>query len=613
MLKVIGASLLQTRVSTSIVGAVFALGVLAIILGEIDQEVDDGIYSATVYWHKEAGFHIDFWGQGNELEEIPYGVGRAYYKQDIDTTGWAVLEAETRPEYPDWVQAYAAGLLEGSLTWQLIYWHWLNTVNDVCSDCKEFCNQVRNFIEENSEWIKDKAEERGDKDPFWHQVNLFYVQLDGLEMGWRHGVKRSRQDIDIPHADFLLMNVVSDLPDMELYYNNTIEHLKIPFIFTTASGFASAFVKFQQDTGELYAAHNSGGLYQSMLRMLKRYQFGYHSTSASTSGLVPGQTVSFSSYPGVLHSQDDFYLVTGDPEFGKKQHQLAVLGTALNVQNRSYITKLQSEEHVLIGARVMAANRIAQDGRFWARYLARANSGTGSKQWLIVDYGQIANTEWRRANITTNTTSTEMPPFSTNTPSPASSTNTSAKQRPAVVIKERKGLLWVVEQLPGYMHSADQTVSLTHRGSWISSGEPSYQNKSQPHGQENKFHPIQKNLSDVSNLTSVLQLMRNNSFNRKYLVSPKSKSNPSFSGLPAPMGTIDTKVFVASPFQNVELYVVSSALNFYSNEKQNVSRAENKTVQMLFQWSKSQFANETHVGLPDLLHFDVVRPQWVWF
>jgi hypothetical protein len=40
-----------------------------------------------VFWSEIAGFHIDFWGQGNKMEEIPYGVGRAYYKQEIDTTG----------------------------------------------------------------------------------------------------------------------------------------------------------------------------------------------------------------------------------------------------------------------------------------------------------------------------------------------------------------------------------------------------------------------------------------------------------------------------------------------------------------------------------------------
>jgi hypothetical protein len=40
-----------------------------------------------VFWSEIADFRIDFWGQGNKMEEIPYGVGRAYYKQEIDTTG----------------------------------------------------------------------------------------------------------------------------------------------------------------------------------------------------------------------------------------------------------------------------------------------------------------------------------------------------------------------------------------------------------------------------------------------------------------------------------------------------------------------------------------------
>jgi len=81
-----------------------------------------------------------------------------------------MLEVETCDKYPDWVQAYSAGLLEGSLTWQLIYWHWQNTVQDVCEDQMQFCSHVRNFIEINSANIKNLAEMRADRDPFWHQV-----------------------------------------------------------------------------------------------------------------------------------------------------------------------------------------------------------------------------------------------------------------------------------------------------------------------------------------------------------------------------------------------------------------------------------------------------------
>jgi hypothetical protein len=51
MLKVIGASWFQTRVSTCIVGAVSALGILAVILGEIDRWVQA---TATCWCASEA-------------------------------------------------------------------------------------------------------------------------------------------------------------------------------------------------------------------------------------------------------------------------------------------------------------------------------------------------------------------------------------------------------------------------------------------------------------------------------------------------------------------------------------------------------------------------------
>jgi hypothetical protein len=83
-----------------------------------------------------------------------------------------------------------------------------------------------------------------------------------------------------------------------------------------------------------------------MLRVLKRYQLGYHHTSDLDAYLVPGQKITFSSYPGVIHSQDDFYLVVGGADFGKKQHKLAVLGTALSY-NRS-LSSFDQKEQVMV-------------------------------------------------------------------------------------------------------------------------------------------------------------------------------------------------------------------------------------------------------------------------
>jgi hypothetical protein len=88
-----------------------------------------------------------------------------------------------------------------------------------------------------------------------------------------------------------------------------------------------------------------------MLRVLKRYHLGYHHTSGDDSSLVPGQITTFSSYPGVIHSQDDFYLVLRGPEFGKKQQQLAVLGIAFNYNRTS--NTFDQNERVIITALVI--------------------------------------------------------------------------------------------------------------------------------------------------------------------------------------------------------------------------------------------------------------------
>lgn len=37
---------------------------------------------------------------------------------------WAQIEIETQRSYEDWVQAYGAGIIEGSLTWHQIYNQW---------------------------------------------------------------------------------------------------------------------------------------------------------------------------------------------------------------------------------------------------------------------------------------------------------------------------------------------------------------------------------------------------------------------------------------------------------------------------------------------------------
>lgn len=87
---------------------------------------------------------------------------------------WSIIEIETSPDYPDDVQAYAAGLLEGSLTWQLIHHHWYNTVRAACAPRAALCMKMRQYLQEKSNNARKKADTRRFEDPFWHMVSLHY-------------------------------------------------------------------------------------------------------------------------------------------------------------------------------------------------------------------------------------------------------------------------------------------------------------------------------------------------------------------------------------------------------------------------------------------------------
>lgn len=58
---------------------------------------------------------------------------------------------------------------------------------------------------------------------------------------------------------------------------------------------------------------------------MKKYTFHYHQ-AADRSKVVPGTKISFTSYPGAIHSQDDFYQING-------KSRLQVVGSRLKVQN----------------------------------------------------------------------------------------------------------------------------------------------------------------------------------------------------------------------------------------------------------------------------------------
>lgn len=90
MLKVVGASWLQTRISTLIVSGALLIAISALFMIGMERPQYDGTYCATAYWNYQSSFRIEYWGQRTDLNDIAKGVARICYKDSIQQNGYSI-------------------------------------------------------------------------------------------------------------------------------------------------------------------------------------------------------------------------------------------------------------------------------------------------------------------------------------------------------------------------------------------------------------------------------------------------------------------------------------------------------------------------------------------
>uniref|UniRef100_A0A2M3ZZ00 Phospholipase B-like n=1 Tax=Anopheles triannulatus TaxID=58253 RepID=A0A2M3ZZ00_9DIPT len=524
MLKVVGASWEKTRIGTYILLGALLLAFGAFFLSHMERPTYSGTYCATAYWARNSGYRLEYWGQRNDLDQVPIGAVRACFRDSVLENGWSQLELESQSTYTDTVQAHAAGMMEGALTWHNIYMHWSNTIDAVCSkdeESEEFCGWLRGFFMTNVDTVKKMADRRRKHDHYWHQVALFYDQLDGLQTGFRRGVKRSRLEIDIPTSDFLLMNAAVDIRDLKLFYTKVVSKNSGLEPDPAKGMMLLKLLKPQADGGvaRVLLGHASDGSYSSMLRMVKKYTLRYHFSSdvkqgAGERNVVPGTNIVFSGYPGVLASLDDFYEI-----MGPRGHHMLAAGVKLENDNMALWSRIDLFRSISLAPRVMAANRLGYSARAWARYFSR-NPSTGVKQWLLIDMKRfternvtegeqvVTSGEYDRAvesNEIPSTSDDQYDEDDVDQPQPGIVTKrmddyvdddfeeqhqpTGGRQIRAVPqvtqganppsesvspVSSAFGseMFWVVDQLPGRMHAEDVTEKIIAAGYWITKGLP---------------------------------------------------------------------------------------------------------------------------------------------
>ena len=365
------------------------------------------------------------------------------------------------------------------------------------------------------------------------------------------------------------------------YFSHRFDH-------AFGSGSCSALVKMLPKNEDLFVSHVTWNSYQSMLRVLKKYSFGLHYTDSLNNNyrLVPGQEISFSGYPGVIYSGDDFSLISPS--------HLAVMETTIGNSNKELWKYIHPKGQILEGIRSIVANRLAQSGSKWTKIFSRYNSGTYNNQWMVVDY---------------------------------------KKFKPSKSLRKSKGLLWVLEQIPGHIHKEDKTDTLSAQGYWPSYNVPYFNDIFRLSGGEEKVRKygnwfsydktpraliFKRDHKKVKDVESMIRLMRYNNYKNDPL--SQCKCNPPYSAENAISARCDLNPKSGTyPFE---------ALGHRSHGGTDMKLTNYKMFKYLehiaisgptyddlppFQWSKADFANDTpHFGHPDLWKFSPVQHKWCW-
>ncbi|XP_075730028.1 putative phospholipase B-like 2 [Rhipicephalus microplus] len=502
-------------------------------------------------------------------------VAWANFRDDIQISGWAYLEVESSPNATDEVQAYAAGALEAYLTRYLMEAQWENMFAHYCDSQKEFCLKLYDFLQKNLDYSRLIEKRLRATDPYWNMVHLQMRQLHGLSDAFENATLDTSQELtNVSRA--LLFSLVGDFIDLEAALKRPEDLYSLSLVPA-----CSALIKVVGNNEDLYVGHDAWFLYKSMLRIQKKYTFPWHYLSDNTGleGIIPGHTITMSSYAGKLVSLDDFYLTSAG---------LAVTETSIDNSNPDLYLLLDPEVAPLTWVRTMVATRLATSGREWVDLFARNNSGTYNNQWMIVDYKLF-------------------------------------KPGTAIV----NDTLWILEQMPGITRQRDVSDVLRKQSYWPSynvayfddifviSGQTALVEKYGDYYSYDKTaraNIFRRDHVNVTDLGSMTWLMRYND----YTNDPLSRCNctPPYNPVYAissrydlldpkgeydvprmyrrPVGGIDMKLTTYDKFKRLQFIAISGPTGFQVPA---------------FEWSTSGF-NDSHIGHPDRWQFDPVENVW---
>ncbi|KAJ4439132.1 hypothetical protein ANN_15089 [Periplaneta americana] len=380
------------------------------------------------------------------------------------------------------------------------------------------------------------------------------------------------------------MNIQGDLEDLVAAFDSDNPNIREPSI-VPGSGSCAALIKIIPNPFDLYTAHSTCSSYQSMLRLQKKYIFPFR-VLGNTSRVIPGFAMSFSSYPGRIQSGDDFYITS---------EKLTILRTTTGNNNHSLYQHVVPERQMLAQFRAVIAGRLADCGRCWCKLFSQYNSGTCNSQWMVVDY-KLFEIQARTSELS-------------------------------------KHLLWVLEQLPGYIRYEDNTHILNEQSYWPSYSIPYFSDifklganakLVEQYGSwftyENNPRALifRRDHRGVVNAARMMSFMRSNNYTQDSLsrcnctpghnaalaVAPRGDLNPVDGRYP--LASLGFRLHGATDMKLTTTNLVSS-FQFIAY----AGPAYNKNIPP-FTWTSVPSEHAKHLGQPDVWQFGPVLHRWDW-
>lgn len=498
------------------------------------------------------------------------------YRRTHNHTGWGTLEIHTNSSLDDLQQMAMAGYLEGLVTGVAVYQHVINVgLDQYCQQKSDYCTRLDKFLSDNEEWSKQMIE-RGqtlfteEERAFWHQYELVQSQSLGLQFGYNVLANYA----SLPQMSdrlLMLLRLYSDLDTIESALGKPANTKVV------GSGSCSAMVKVIGDYEDILFTHDTWTHYNSMLRIFKYYDIPVKRDKSSEASTVAGRQVSFSSYPGFLHSNDDFYTLNSG---------LAVMETTNGNYNES-LFKAVGPHTAMYFYRVIIANRLSSSTADWAHYFSMYNSGTYNNQWMVFDYNKFT---------------------------------------PGSALKS--GALLVLEQLPTYIHSEDMTHYLQANRYWSSYNIPFFSSVYDMSGFPAMVHKFgdffdhqlcprgrifTRDHGKVTNLESLMRLMRYNDF--KHDPYSRCTCEPPYSGENAIAARSDLNPANGTYLIPAEGHRMHGATDCKITSSEMMTKLQAQAVsapthdtQPIFKWSSSGVSQP--LGHPDVFNFNFTLISW---